>query len=78
VAAPPAPISLPMADASSPPAAPVVVPNGWGSFVGLESAAFIWHSSPESVAYFTAEITVVPAPASLALLSLFALGRRRR
>jgi hypothetical protein len=60
------------------PAAPVVVPNGWGSFVGLESAAFIWHSSPESVAYFTAEITVVPAPASLALLSLFALGRRRR
>lgn len=60
------------------PAAPVVVPNGWGSFVGLESAAFIWHSSPESVAYFTAEITVVPAPASLALLSLVALGRRRR
>ncbi len=60
------------------PAAPVVVPNGWGVYPGLESASYIWHSSPASVAYFTAEITVVPAPASLALLSLFALGRRRR
>lgn len=60
------------------PVAPVVVPNGWGVRPGLESAAYIWHPSSGPVAYFTAEITVVPAPASLTLLSLFALGRRRR
>ncbi len=58
--------------------APVVVPNGWGSHPGLESAAYIWHPSLPSVAYFTAEITVVPAPASLSLLGLFAFARQRR
>lgn len=60
------------------PVAPVVVPNGWGVFPGLESAAYIWHPSSTRVAYFTTEITVVPAPASVTLLGLLAIGRRRR
>lgn len=60
------------------PLAPVIVPNGWGVYPGLESAAYIWHPASPSVAYFTTQIVVVPAPASVGLLGLAALGRRRR
>lgn len=60
------------------PVAPVVVPNGWGAYAGLESGSFIWHPSTTQTAYFTTQITVVPAPASVALLGLLAFGRRRR
>lgn len=60
------------------PLAPVVVGNGWGLYPGLDSASYIWHPAIPSVAYFTTEIVVVPAPASMGLVGLAAFGRRRR
>lgn len=50
----------------------------WGLFPAMGQAEFIWHPEYQSVVYFTTEITVVPAPASLGLLALSALGMRRR
>jgi hypothetical protein len=59
-------------------------PNGigpWGNFPGMgPDAHFIWHPNLPLTAYFTAVITVVPAPATflpLASIGLLALRRRR-
>ncbi|MBX3410161.1 MAG: hypothetical protein KF859_09780 [Phycisphaeraceae bacterium] len=53
----------------------------WGTFPQMTGAAFIWSETYASTVYFTTEIVVVPAPATLGLAGfggLMALRRRRR
>lgn len=60
----------------------VLGPNGgspWGQFAAMGAAEFIWAPTyDQGVAYFTAQFTVVPAPATLAVAAMGLVAVRRR